>query len=88
MGIKEKVERYIFLWEKRDYKNGIPDEAPHELEKLLIVPSYRVICIALMKNENNLETLGYKRKKCNAYNAIKKQEIETRKLNKNDKEGK
>lgn len=62
----------------RDYQNGIPDEAPIELELRGLVPSYRLICMALMKNENNLELLGISRKKCQAYKEIKRIEIENR----------
>jgi hypothetical protein len=31
--------------------------------------------MAIMKNDAQLETLGYARKKCAAYSAIKKQEL-------------
>jgi predicted phosphoadenosine phosphosulfate sulfurtransferase len=78
MGTKEKIREYVDKWEKRGYNKGIPDEAPFELEKLGIVPSYRVICMALMKNENNLEILGYQRKKTLVYSELKRIEIEQR----------
>jgi predicted phosphoadenosine phosphosulfate sulfurtransferase len=78
MGTKSKVKKYIKDWERKGYKYGIPDEAPIELEKLNIVPSYRKICIALMKNENNLETLGFSRKKTLVYSELKRIEIEQR----------
>jgi hypothetical protein len=38
-----------------------------------------MICIALMKNPNNLELLGFQREKCKAYNDIKRNEIYNRK---------
>ena len=79
MGVREKIEKYISDWESKGYGNGIPDEAPIELEKRLLVPSYRMICLALMKNPNNLEILGFKREKCKAYNDIKRNEIYNRK---------
>jgi len=79
MGVKEKINKYIEKWKKRGYKNGIPDEAPYELEKTGLVPSYRLICISLMKNQYNLELLGYNKNKCKIYNEIKKREIYNRK---------
>lgn len=55
--------------------NGIPDEAPPRLEALCKAPSYRMVCMAIMKNDYPLETLGYSRTKCDAYMAIKRQEL-------------
>jgi predicted phosphoadenosine phosphosulfate sulfurtransferase len=78
MGTKSQITKYVKEWERKGYENGIPDEAPNELEKLNIVPSYRKICIALMKNENNLESLGYSRKKTLIYSELKRIEIEQR----------
>lgn len=78
MGTKSKIKKYIKQWEQKGYPNGIPDEVPIQLEKLDSVPSYRKICIALMKNENNLEILGYSRKKTLVYSELKRIEIEQR----------
>lgn len=78
METKKKIKEYIEKWKKKGYKNGIPDEAPFVLEKRGIVPSYRMICIALMKNPNNLECLGFQREKCKIYQEIKREEIYNR----------
>ena len=78
MGAKEKIQQYIESWESKGYKNGIPDEAPTELERRNLAPSYRLICIALMKNHNNLEILGFQREKCRIYQEIKREEIYNR----------
>jgi len=51
------------------------------LEKRGLVPSYKLICIALMRNHNNLEILGFSREKCKIYQEIKRQEIYNRKTN-------
>ena len=75
---KTLIKKYIGSWEQRCYKGGIPDEAPNELERRGIVPTYRFICMALMKNENNLESLGIKRTKSLIYSDIKRNEIEKR----------
>jgi len=81
MGAKEKIREYISTWEKRCYPHGLPDFVPIEINDL--VPSYRQICIAIMKNENNLESLGFQRTMCEIYGDIKREEIKQRKINKN-----
>lgn len=78
MGTKDEITKYISKWEGRGYSDGIPDEAPNELERSGLVPSYRLICLALMKNPNNLEILGVQRKKCKIYQEIKRAEIYAR----------
>ncbi len=80
MGAKENIIKYINKWEKQGYEEGIPDEAPSELERRGLVPSYRIVCIALMRNPNNLEILGFKRKKSRYYQEIKRIEINKRKF--------
>ena len=75
MGTKHKINSYIERWESKGYDSGLPDDAPVQLEVRCLVPSYRKICIALMKNDNNLETLGISREKCQAYSEIKRAEI-------------
>tara|TARA_B100000683_G_C12507748_1_gene559675 strand:- start:4297 stop:4443 length:147 start_codon:yes stop_codon:yes gene_type:complete len=37
-----------------------------------------MICIALMRNPNNLESLGFQREKCKIYQEIKREEIYNR----------
>ena len=78
MGAKSKIKKYIYEWEQKGYISGIPDEAPVELEKRGLVPSYRMICMAIMKNPHNLESLGFQRQKCNIYQEIKREEIYNR----------
>jgi predicted phosphoadenosine phosphosulfate sulfurtransferase len=76
--LKKKILDWIKKWEDRGYSGGIPDEAPRRLEALCKVPSYRMICIAIMKNDKQLESLGYSRIECHAYRELKKIEIEGR----------
>lgn len=73
--MKTKIKKYVKLWEWRCYSNGIPDEAPRELERKDLVPSYRKICIAIMKNDINLTTLGYEKNKSVYYSDIKYNEL-------------
>lgn len=82
MGAKSKIKNYISTWEKRCYKSGIPDEAPLELEINNLVPSYRRIAIAIMKNDYQLQSLGFNREPCSAYNELKRIEISQRDVNK------
>lgn len=73
--MKNKIKRYITKWESKCYKNGIPDSAPLLLEENGRVPSYRLICKAILKNDKNLELLGYQRSPCCLYTTIKQQEL-------------
>lgn len=75
MGTKDKIEIYVSRWKKRCYTDGIPDEAPIELEQNDLVPSYRRICLAILKNDNNLLTLGFTKSKSGAYSDLKKIEL-------------
>jgi predicted phosphoadenosine phosphosulfate sulfurtransferase len=53
----------------------MPDEAPSRLESFNKVGSYRLICIALMKNDHTLKALGFSRPECLLYNALKRDEL-------------
>jgi len=74
--MREKIEKYIRDWESNCYFNGLPDEAPKEIDHL--VPSYRKICIAILKNDITLKTLGFSSPPCQAYNDLKRLEISQR----------
>ena len=76
--MRKKILSYIRKWEARGYAGGIPDEAPAVLEALNKVPSYRIICKAIMKNDVALLTLGYSREACEAYNILKRIELTER----------
>jgi len=75
MGTKDKIKTYVKKWENRCYTTGIPDAAPIELEQNDLVPSYRRICLAILKNDNNLLTLGFTKSKSKAYNDLKRVEL-------------
>jgi predicted phosphoadenosine phosphosulfate sulfurtransferase len=74
----ERVRAYETEWSKRGYFDGIPDEAPEVLERLGLVPSYRTIAFALLKNDMNLVSVGFSTKKSDWYSAIKRVEIDAR----------
>jgi predicted phosphoadenosine phosphosulfate sulfurtransferase len=76
MNLKQTIESYIKDWESKCYYNGLPDEAPKEIFNL--VPSYKRICIAILKNDNSLQSLGFEPKKSKYYSELKRIEIEAR----------
>ena len=73
--MREKIEAYIRDWENKCYYNGIPDDAPNEIFDK--VPSYRKICIAILKND--LRPLGFTPKQSKYYGMFKRIELEQRK---------
>ena len=73
--MRQKIQEYIEVWMTRGYPTGIPDEADPVLENLNKVPSYRIICKAIMKNDVALLTLGYTRQPCEIYNSLKREEL-------------
>lgn len=80
--MKTKIINYIKGWEKRGYPDGIPDECHPDIERHKLAPSYRRICIAIMKNDVQLQSLGFTRQKCFYYTLLKKEEIAQRQLQK------
>lgn len=73
-----KIQDYVKVWTHRGYSDGIPDEADTVLESLNKVPSYRMVCRAIMKNDVGLMSLGYSREPCAVYNSLKREEIALR----------
>lgn len=47
-----EIKQYIKTWEGRCYSDGIPDEAPKEIDDM--VPSYKRIAMAVLKNDLKL----------------------------------
>lgn len=76
--MKDRIISYVKKWETQGYENGIPDEAPAKLEALNKVPSYRLICKAILSNDINLKALGFTPPISEAYYQLKKIEIELR----------
>ena len=72
---KDRIINYIKMWEARCYRGGIPDKAPRRLEQLGRVPSYRRVCICIMKNDFSLSFLGYEKNKPSVYHELKKEEL-------------
>jgi predicted phosphoadenosine phosphosulfate sulfurtransferase len=78
METTKRVREYIRNWMTKGYPDDIPDEVPHVLMKQGLAPSYKAICLALLSNDMNLESLGFTAKKSKWYSAFKKVEIEER----------
>jgi predicted phosphoadenosine phosphosulfate sulfurtransferase len=66
---------YIETWEKRCYSDGIPDSIPEKLAKSGRAPSYKSIAMAMLRNDHNLEALGFSGKYSDWYSYYKKIEI-------------
>jgi predicted phosphoadenosine phosphosulfate sulfurtransferase len=76
--MKGKIIKYIKDWETRCYFDGIPDEVEQRIEELNKAPSYKAIVKAILKNDNQLETLGFTANKSIWYHKLKQIEIEQR----------
>ena len=79
--MKNKILKHIKKWELQGYKNGISDEVPIPLMQNNLAPSYKSICIAILKNDINLLSLGYSKPKNELYGIYKRIEIAKRKIN-------
>jgi len=66
-----EINRYIKLWENRCYSDGLPDEAPKEIDGK--VPSYKRIAIAILKND--LSYIGIEPPKSEYYSILKCAEL-------------
>ncbi len=76
--MKTKINKYLDSWKEKGYPEGIPDEAPLRLMELNKVPSYKQVCIAILKNDITLKSLGLTPKKSIYYSILKKIEIDNR----------
>jgi predicted phosphoadenosine phosphosulfate sulfurtransferase len=52
---------------QRGYPQGIPDEAPYELEAARKAPSWRRVCKTLLRNDYWCKYLGFSPTKTSAY---------------------
>ena len=65
-------------WKRRGYPNDIPDEVPLRLMQLSLAPSYKAICIAILKNDHAMKSLGFTPPDSQYYTALKRIEIQGR----------
>lgn len=73
-----KICRYVDMWLERGYAEGIPDEVPHELMVLQLAPSYKAICMAILRNDHPLKSLGFSPDESPWYSELKRVEIAAR----------
>lgn len=64
---RDKVLLFEKWWRERGYPDGIPDEAPFALEAKRLVPSWRRVCKALLRNDYWCKGLGFSQHKSAAY---------------------
>jgi len=79
--MQEKIKKYINIWKLRGYPKDIPDSVPEKLMQLKLAPSYKAICLAILKNDHTMKDLGYTPKKSKWYSKLKQIEIEERNAN-------
>ena len=73
-----KICKYVDAWLGRGYAGGIPDEVPHELMVLQLAPSYKAICMAILRNDHPMKSLGFSADKSPWYSELKRIEIAAR----------
>lgn len=68
---KEHYRNKVLLFERwhkaRGYPEGIPDEAPYELEAARRAPSWRRVCKSLLRNDYWCKGLGFSQQKSTGY---------------------
>jgi predicted phosphoadenosine phosphosulfate sulfurtransferase len=64
---RDKILLFAKWWVERGYGEGIPDEAPYELEAQRLAPSWRRVCKSLLRNDYWCKGLGFSQHKSGAY---------------------
>lgn len=64
---ENKVATFQKWWLERGYPDGIPDEAPYELETKREVPSWRRVCKALLRNDYWCKGMSFTQHRSEAY---------------------
>jgi predicted phosphoadenosine phosphosulfate sulfurtransferase len=64
---ENKVLVFRKWWMERGYPEGIPDEAPYDLEAARKAPSWRRVCKSLLRNDYWTKGLGFTQHKSEAY---------------------
>lgn len=62
-----KITLFEKWWRERGYADGIPDQAPYELEAAREAPSWRRVCKSLLRNDYWCKGLGFSQHKSPAY---------------------
>lgn len=62
-----KISVFIKWWMDRGYPDGIPDEAPYEMEANKLAPSWRRVCKSLLRNDFWGKGMGFSQTKSEVY---------------------
>tara|TARA_R110000868_G_scaffold73658_4_gene213469 strand:+ start:663 stop:1919 length:1257 start_codon:yes stop_codon:yes gene_type:complete len=66
---RNKILLHVKWWQERGFPEGIPDEAPADLEAARKAPSWRRVCKSLLRNDYWGKGLGFSQHKSSAYKA-------------------
>ncbi len=66
---RDKILLHVKWWQDRGFADGIPEEAPYELEQARKAPSWRRVCKSLLRNDYWGKGLGFSQHKSEAYAA-------------------
>jgi predicted phosphoadenosine phosphosulfate sulfurtransferase len=69
--VADRVKEYENTWIERCYSDGIPDEVPKKLMDSRRAPSWKAVAIAILKNDLNLHSLGFRPKRSKWYEPLK-----------------
>lgn len=64
---ENKVDAFRKWWMDRGYPDGIPDEAPYDIEAARKAPSWRRVCKSLLRNDYWTKGLGFTQHRSGAY---------------------
>jgi predicted phosphoadenosine phosphosulfate sulfurtransferase len=64
---ENKVDSFRKWWMDRGYPEGIPDEAPYDIEAARKAPSWRRVCKSLLRNDYWTKGLGFTQHRSAAY---------------------
>lgn len=64
---QNKILLFVRWWMQRGYPDGIPDEAPRDIEVARKAPSWRRVCKMLLRNDYWAKGLGFSQHKSAAY---------------------
>lgn len=64
---RNKILLHVKWWQERGFPEGVPDEAPYELEAARKSPSWRRVCKSLLRNDYWGKGLGFSQHKSDAY---------------------
>lgn len=82
--IEKRIDQYIATWLDNKGYQEIPDEVPSQLMEENLAPSYKAICLAILKNDHHCISLGMSPPESKWYSELKRIELEQRKKDKQE----